>query len=181
MIRHFVCVIAAMAGCSLNSAVAQTPAPGAEPYPSAQSQNSRQSLPGGNPLWGIAISELTATRERPIFSISRRPPPPPAPLVPVVEAPPPPPPPPEHCPFTLVGTALGKPESVALVLDQNTKNLVRLHVGETASGWSLRSVDLRTTTLEKNNQVVTLSLPVPGQPAAPAPALALAGRISREF
>ena len=31
-------------------------------------------LPGGNPLWSIPLSALSATRERPIFSASRRPP-----------------------------------------------------------------------------------------------------------
>ena len=30
--------------------------------------------PMGNPLWGISLNALTATRERPIFSPSRRPP-----------------------------------------------------------------------------------------------------------
>jgi general secretion pathway protein N len=135
--------------------------------------------PGGNPLWGIPISSLSATRERPIFSPSRRPPAPPTPPVPVAETPPPPPPPakPEQPPFTLVGTAIGKPQNVALILDQTTKNLVRLHVGEAVSGWYLRSVDLRTMTLEKNSQTVTLSLPAPASP----PALAAAARISRKF
>src|ERR1700739_4453914 len=45
-----------------------------------------QSAPTGNPLWGIPLRVLTATRERPLFSPSRRPPAPPA-----VAAPAPPP------------------------------------------------------------------------------------------
>jgi hypothetical protein len=77
--------------------------------------------------------------------------------------------------------AIGNPQNVALILNQTTKSLIRLHVGEAASGWYLRSVDARTMTLEKNNQLVTLSLPTPGAtPASPQP-FALAGRISREF
>jgi general secretion pathway protein N len=101
--------------------------------------------------------------------------------MPLAEAPPPPPAEPEQPPFTLVGTAVGKPQNVALVLVQTTKNLVRLHVGEAASGWCLRSVDLRTMTVEKNSQTVILTLPVPGAVPASPPAVALAARVSREF
>src|SRR3954467_6929548 len=42
--------------------------------------------PMGNPLWGISLNALTATRERPIFSPSRRPPAPTPPAL-VVAAP----------------------------------------------------------------------------------------------
>jgi general secretion pathway protein N len=149
----------------------------------AKNPELRQPPPGGNPLWGIPVSSLSVTQERPLFSASRRPPAPPAPLaqppMPVAAAPPPAEP--ERPPLTLVGTAIGKPQNVALVLNQSTKSLIRLHVGEAASGWYLRSVDARTMTLEKNNQLVTLSLPAPGAaPVNPQP-VAIAGRISREF
>ncbi len=182
MIRRYIWVIAAMAGFSLTGAIAQAP-PAAESHDStAQASPLRERLPGANPLWGVPLSSLTATNERPIFSPSRRPPAPPAPPIAAAEAPPPPsPPPPEPCPFTLVGTALGEPQNVAVLLNQTTRSVIRLHVGEMASGWSLRSVDMRTMTLEKDSQVVTLALPPPAQAKAPAPALALAGRISREF
>jgi hypothetical protein len=79
----------------------------------------------------------------------------------------------------LVGTAIGNPQNVALILDQTTKNPVRLHVGEAASGWYLRSIDLRTVTLAKNNQVVTLSLPAPGMAPASSPALNVASGVSQ--
>jgi hypothetical protein len=75
------------------------------------------------------------------FSASRRPPASPLGPVPVADAPPPKPAEPEKPPFTLVGTAIGKPQNVALIIEQTTKNLVRLRVGEAASGWYLRSVD----------------------------------------
>ena len=79
--------------------------------------------------------------------------------MPVAEAPPPKPVEPEQPPFTLVGTAIGKPQNVALIFEQTTKNLVHLHVGEAAAGWYLRSVELRAMTLEKNSQTVTLNFP----------------------
>src|ERR1700756_873862 len=47
----------------------------------------REHGPSGNPLWGIPLRVLTATRERPLFSPSRRPPAPPAVAAPVVPRP----------------------------------------------------------------------------------------------
>jgi len=194
MIRRCVCVIAAMASFSVNGAFGQAPTGASlgnaadQPTQKAEQQRAaaknpdpRQPPSGGNPLWGTPMSALSATRERPLFSASRRPPPPPEPPTPVAEAPPPPPAAPEQPPLTLEGTAIGKPRNVALILNQTTRTLVRLHIGEEAAGWCLRSVDSRSMTVEKNSQKVTLSLPVPGAlPAHPQP-VAIAGRISREF
>jgi general secretion pathway protein N len=189
MIRRCAYVIAAMASFSVNGAIGQEPAGAnlqgniADPasqvteqhLAAAKNPDLRQPPPGGNPLWGIPVSSLSA---------SRRPPAPPAPLapppVPVAEAPPLPAEP-ERPPLTLVGTAIGKPQNVALVLNQTTKSLTRLHVGEAASGWYLRSVNARTMTLEKNSQVVTLSLPTPGAALVNPQPVAIAGRINRKF
>lgn len=209
--RRCTCVLAALAASfSLNGAFGQAAAGGSPQGPDADraslAREQHQALgqnpdqhappPGGNPLWGVPLSALSATRDRPIFSASRRPPAPPPPPMPVAEAPPPPPPPaqPEQPHFTLVGTAIGKPQNVALIFDSASKNLVRLYVGEAASGWTLRSVDLRTMTLEKDSQTVVLALPTPGTPAPspgmaaapllpprPPPAVALAGRLNHEF
>ena len=197
MIRRCICVIAAMATFSLNGASGYTPdsatlrgnetvqdSLNTEQHPAiTKNPDLRQPLPGGNPLWGIPISSLSVTQERPLFSTSRRPPAPPAPFapppIPVAAAPPPAEP--ERPPLTLVGTAIGKPQNVALILNQTTKSFIRLHVGEAAMGWYLLSVESRTMTLEKNNQLVTLSLPTHGAvPASPKP-FALTGRISRKF
>jgi general secretion pathway protein N len=178
MMKRCACVIAVLASFPLQGALAQAPGGGnlqandtdqaiVELHPAAAKNAApRQLPPGGNPLWGIPMSSLAATRERPIFSASRRLPAPPAPM-PVVEAPTTPPAAPEQPPFTLVGTAIGKPQNVALILDQTTKKLTRLHAGEAASGWYLRSVDLRAMILEKNSQTVTLVLPAPGSAAQP--------------
>ena len=196
MIRLCACVIVAMGAFSGNEAIGQAPAgatlremaagqtsPNTEQPPAApKDAGVRRPPPGGNPLWGIPISALDATRERPIFSASRRPP-----MQPVVaqrvSAPPPPPTPaePEQPLLTLVGTAIGKPKNVAVVLDRSTRTLVRLHVGEAVSGWILRAVDSRTMTVEKNSQTVTLALPAPG--AAPLNPLAIsqASGAAREF
>src|SRR5438874_1270933 len=104
MIRLCACVIVAIGAFSINAAIGQAPAgatlrekaegqtnPNTEQPPVAPKEaGARQPLPGGNPLWGIPIRSLDATRERPIFSASRRPPMPPVVAQRVAAAPPPP-------------------------------------------------------------------------------------------
>jgi general secretion pathway protein N len=195
MIRFCACVIVAMGAFSVNEAIGQAAggtlreraagqtSSNMEQLPAAPTDASaRQPSPGGNPLWGIPVSALDATRERPVFSASRRPPRPPVVAERVVAAPPPPKPAePEHPLLTLVGTAIGTPKNVAVVLDRTTKTIVRLHVGETVSGWILRSVDSRTMTVEKNSQTVTLALPAPGSPPLNPLPVSEASGASREF
>jgi general secretion pathway protein N len=191
MIRFYACVIAAIGAFSVNEAIGQTlremaagqTSPNTEQPPTApKDAGARQPAPGGNPLWGIPISALEATRERPIFSASRRPPMPPVVAQRVTAVPPPPKPAePEQPLLALVGTAIGKTQNVAVVLDRTTKNLVRLHVGEAASGWILRSVDSRTMTVEKNSQTVTLALPAPGSVPVNSLPFAEALRAARRF
>ncbi len=103
---------------------------------------------------------------------------PPAAAEPVAEAPPPQPAEPERPRHTLVGTVVGAPQNVAVIRDQTSKNLVRLHLGEAVSGWFLRSVDSRTTT---NSQTVTMALPAPNSTPASLPAVSEAPGTSREF
>jgi general secretion pathway protein N len=129
--------------------------------------------PTGNPLWGVPLSTLTATRERPLFTPSRRAP---APAVagPVVAAPPAPPPQPpaepERPQLVLVGAIASGSEGIAVFLDQATNNIVRLRTGQDHSGWVLRSVKGREATLQKDQRTTTLTLPVPGEaPAFAAP------------
>src|SRR3984893_12154621 len=148
MIRLCACVIVAIGAFSVNEAIGQAtgatlrekaadqPSPNTEQLPAAPTDaGARQPPRGGNPLWGIPISALDATRERPIFSASRRPP-----MLLVVAQrvaaalPPPKPAGPEQPLLTLVGTAIGAPINVAVVLDRTTKTLVRLRVGEAVSG-----------------------------------------------
>jgi general secretion pathway protein N len=117
-----------------------------------------------NPLWAIPLSKLSGTRERPIFSPSRRPPPPAVAVVPEA-APPPPPPPrqaPEPPPVALVGTIAGGDESFGIFVDQSTKAPLRLKIGEDYQGWKLRTIQGREATLEKDQQAAVLTLPPPG-------------------
>ena len=116
-----------------------------------------------NPLWRIPLASLTATRDRPIFAPTRRPP------IVVQAAPvksePPPPPPTLNAPsrplLTLLGAIANDTDSIAIFMDETTKAIVRMKVGESHSGWMLRSVAKRQATLEMARQVAVLVIPVP--------------------
>lgn len=111
-----------------------------------------------NPLWSQPLDAITATRERPIFTQSRRPPPlamaqPMAENAPaaVLSAP----------PFSLIGTLVGDREKIALVLDNGSQTVLRLPIGGSASGWSVADVAARSVTLTRGPERVTLELPKP--------------------
>jgi len=110
---------------------------------------------------------LPVTRDRPIFSPSRRPPP----AVVVTDPVPLKPPPPrkqeiEPPPFSLVGTIASDDESYGILLDQATKVAVRLKVGDDYQGWKLRTIQGREVTIEKDRQGAVLTLPEPGGPSS---------------
>jgi hypothetical protein len=125
----------------------------------------------GNPLWTIPLTQLSTTRERPVFSPSRRPPPPPpvaqAYVPPVAPRPPPRAAEPERPTISLVGTVASETEGIGVFMEQATRNIVRLRVGEDHQGWVLRSVKRREATLEKDTETAVLALPPPGGDAAP--------------
>ena len=117
----------------------------------------------GNPFWAIPLATLSETRERPLFTPSRRAPPPvsariaaspqPRPVRKPVE--------PERPRLTLVGTVVGSTEGFGLFIDSGTKDVIRLKTGASYQGWTLRSVREREAILEKDHLDITLSLPRP--------------------
>ncbi|GKQ53482.1 hypothetical protein [Bradyrhizobium sp. Ce-3] len=115
-----------------------------------------------NPLWGIPLKTLSNTRDRPVFSPSRRPPPA---VVAEPEVSKPPPPrkvatePPS---LSLVGTIAGDDESFGIFLDQTNKTALRLKIGDEFQGWKLRSISGREVTMQKDEQAAVLTLPQPG-------------------
>jgi general secretion pathway protein N len=130
------------------------------------------STDNANPLWAIPLTALPATQGRPLFTPSRHPPAPVAVRAPAAAPPPPPPPPPpapEHPNFVLIGTASGESLNVAVVIDNATRNPVRLRSGEGLGGWILQSVVHRTATLQKGGQTETLELPRPTDLKGPVP------------
>jgi hypothetical protein len=121
-------------------------------------------MPTGNPLWTIPLSQLAVTRDRPIFSPSRRPPapvvaapiyvPPPAPRIAKAE--------PERPPLTLVGTIAGEKDAIAVFVLQGTGTTIRLHPNESHEGWVLLSVQGREATLQKAGASAVMALAPPG-------------------
>jgi hypothetical protein len=118
--------------------------------------------PSANPLWAIPLAILSSTRERPIFSPSRRPPPAAAASAPVPQAPLLQPTRLERPQLSLVGTIVSEDRSFGIFVDQSTKAALRLRIGEDYQGWKLRSVQGRKATLERDQQTAVLSLPQPG-------------------
>jgi general secretion pathway protein N len=129
--------------------------------------------PGGNPLWAIPLSTLTATRDRPLFTPSRRPAAPAVAAIPAAApAPPPTTPEEERPPLILVGAIASETEGFAVFLDQTSNQVVRLRIGQDHNGWVLRTVKGREVTLQKDKREATLTLPLPGT-AANGPALGM--------
>jgi hypothetical protein len=115
-----------------------------------------------NPLWEIPLATLSNTRERPIFSASRRPPPP-ATVSALAAAPPAPKPVRIERPqLSLVGTIIGDDQSFGIFVDRSSKAALRLKLGEDYQGWTLRSVQGREATLARDQQTAVVSLPQPG-------------------
>jgi hypothetical protein len=118
--------------------------------------------PSANPLWAIPLSQLPETRDRPIFSPSRRPPP----VAAAVNAAPVKPPPRKReirpPQLSLVGTIASEDESFAIFLDQATKAALRLRIGEDYQGWKLQAIRGREVTMQKDEQTAVFTLPEPG-------------------
>jgi general secretion pathway protein N len=179
--------VSAWAAAATPPAGLETPesalSPGLEPSADRPAVTiTRERAPTGNPLWGIPIRILTATRERPLFSPSRRPPAPPA-VAALAPAPRPvaaaKPPEPDHPLLTIVGTIVSASDGIGVFIDQATNEVVRIHTGQEHGGWVLRSVHGREANFEKNERTSTLALPATGETPAAGAAPALAGMPGR--
>lgn len=110
-----------------------------------------------NPLWSTTLDQLTATRDRPVFTQGRRPPP----LAAAagqrqsVDAGGEPP------PFALVGTLVGEKEKFAVLLESGSQKVLRLAPGASASGWKIDDVASRSVKITRGGHSVTLELPKP--------------------
>jgi general secretion pathway protein N len=117
-------------------------------------------------LWAVPLTGLTATRDRPLFSASRRPP-----VVALPAAPPPKrealaPPPPERPLLTLIGTIVSRGASLAMLQGSSAEAISRLRLGQENDGWRVRGIGLRSIMVEKGDRSVELALPRPnGAPA----------------
>ena len=118
--------------------------------------------PSANPLWGIPLTQLSGTRDRPIFSPSRRPPPAAVAAEPAVVRPPPRKKEIEPPQLALVGTIASGAEGFGIFIDQSTKAALRLKVGEDFQGWKLLTIRGREVAMSKDGRSAVLTLPQPG-------------------
>jgi len=107
-----------------------------------------------NPLEAQPLDRLSATRDRPLFSPTRRP------------TPPPPPPPPEQPPvavvpqppnLTLVGIVLDDEGARALIRSSATK-ADRVQIGDDIGGWKVAQIEGRRMVLSLDGRLATFTL-----------------------
>jgi general secretion pathway protein N len=110
----------------------------------------------GNPLWGITIQSLSATRDRPLFSPSRRPP---AAIAPTASFTVTAPPEPEKPPLDLIGVVTGSGGGYAVFVNTTTHAVISLHTGEGHDGWVLLTANGREAVLERHDRTFVVSFP----------------------
>lgn len=113
--------------------------------------------PNGNPIAQISLSSLSVTRERPIFSPSRRPPPIKISL--------------PHLPtkieqqnqpqLVLLGAIAAGHRGMAIFKDEKNQSVIRMRVGESHFGWILQRVNGRQATMKNGNLTTVLAIPNP--------------------
>lgn len=117
----------------------------------------------------LRLDDLTATRERPLFTPGRTPPARPAAVVaepepeepepePVAESEPP--------PLRLAGVVASGSVTVAMLEDEDSREVVRLAPGQSVSDWVLVAVEPRAVTLRQGEREVRLVLAPPEEAAA---------------
>jgi len=123
------------------------------------------------PFNKVPLDSLTATRDRPLFSATRRPPPsapsPEAKPPPPAEAAAPAPAEPQGPPLALIGTITGTERPVAVLFNKLTRIVATIREGDETLGWRVTSLSARSATVEKDGATVTLNLPKPGDPSDP--------------
>ena len=148
-----------LGGVAVTRAHAQIQAqPQPQPQPQAQVQAHAPTAPTAglaSPLAAHPLDRLSATRERPLFSPSRRPPaPPPAPVVSPSPAPPPPPPP----NVTLVGIVMDAEEARAIVQAGPQNEIRRVRIGDDIGGWKVAHIEGRQLVLLLGSRMATFTM-----------------------
>jgi hypothetical protein len=131
-----------------------------------------------NPIVAQSIDSLSATRERPLFSPTRRPPAPPAAApAPIVRlaAPAPPPSPPG---VVLLGVVIGADAARAFVRSEPPDKTMRVGIGDDIGGWKVSQIERRELVLSLGERSATFKIfdntkttePPPGVEPSPKPA-----------
>ena len=108
-----------------------------------------------NPLAAQPLDLLSNTRDRPLFSPSRRPPPPPpAPVVERIEPPPPVPPP----NVVLLGVVTDENGPRVVVRSGSPDKIIRARLGEEIEGWQVAQIESRRLVLSHDVRSVSFAL-----------------------
>jgi hypothetical protein len=105
-----------------------------------------------SPLAAQPLEQLSATRERPLFSPTRRPPPEPAV---VVQGPPPPPPPPPPPDVALYGIVMDGEQARAVIRANPADKLTRVGIGDDVGGWKVAQIEGRQLVLALDGRLAT--------------------------
>lgn len=100
-----------------------------------------------------SLDDLTETRERPLFSSTRRPPdvePAPQAAAPITEG--------ASMPFELVGIALGSDVSAAIFRNTDSKEEIRVAKGDKIGSWNVDDISERAVVLRGNDKRVRMRL-----------------------
>jgi hypothetical protein len=130
--------------------IATLPAPAADPAPRTESH--RDGTPPVNPLAAQPLERMSNTRDRPLFSPTRRPPRPP-PVVAV--APPPPPPPPD---VALLGVVMDGEDARAVVRTGPAAKVLRVGIGDDIGGWKVGQIEARQLVLLLDGRTATFTM-----------------------
>jgi hypothetical protein len=105
-----------------------------------------------SPLAGQKLDHLSATRERPLFSPTRRPPPvPPT----IVQGPPPPPPPPPPPDVALLGVVMDGEQARAVIRASPADKMTRVTIGDDVGGWKVAQIEGRKLVLSLDGRLAT--------------------------
>jgi general secretion pathway protein N len=97
-----------------------------------------------SPLAAQKLERLSATRERPLFSPTRRPPPPPPTVDQGPSLPPPPPPPPN---VALLGIVMDGEQARAVIRASPAEKMTRVTIGDDVGGWKVAQIEGRKLVL----------------------------------
>jgi hypothetical protein len=130
--------------------IAILPAPAADPTPHTESH--RDGASPVTPLEAQPLERMSNTRDRPLFSPTRRPPAPP----PVVAAAPPPPPPPPD--VALLGVVMDGEDARAVVRTGPAAKVLRVGIGDDIGGWKVGQIEARQLVLLLDGRTATFTM-----------------------
>jgi hypothetical protein len=122
------------------------------------------------PLASQSLENLSATRERPLFSPTRRPPPPPPAIV---QGPPPPPPPPPAPDVSLFGIVMDGENARAIIRAGPAAKVTRVGIGDDVGGWKVAQIEGRKLVLMLDGRLATFLMFTGKRANSPPPDSAL--------